>query len=161
MEQNKVIKFMQENKNNFFPNDDHTEEEVMIALMEAPDSFEATMNRLPMRNPTLVSIVAFLVGSFGVDRFYLGDFKKGILKFITAGGMLIWWFVDVISAKKRCRKYNCENLLKAVHDPAVLKGLLETDAKINKAVETGKKWAPVAKEVVKGGKEIRDSFTKF
>ncbi len=158
MEQNKVIKYIQENRNSLFPNEDYTEQELQIALMEAPDTFETTLNSLPLRNPTIVSIMAFVVGSFGVDRFYLGDFVKGFFKFITAGGMLFWWLVDVFTAKKRCRAYNCDKLIKAINDPSVLKELQETDAKINKAVEVGKTWAPVIKEATKGVKDIRDSF---
>ncbi len=158
MEQNKVINYIQENRNKLFPNEAYSEQELQIALMESPDTFEATLNAFPLRNPTMVSVIAFVVGSFGVDRFYLGDFKKGILKFLTAGGMLIWWLVDVFSAKKRCRTYNCEKLINAINDPSVLKGLQETDAQINKAIEFGKAWAPVVKEAAKSAKDVRNSF---
>jgi TM2 domain-containing membrane protein YozV len=41
-------------------------------------------------------ILSILVGSLGVDRFYLGYVGLGILKLITLGGCGIWWLIDVI-----------------------------------------------------------------
>jgi len=41
-------------------------------------------------------ILSILVGTLGVDRFYLGYVGLGILKLVTAGGCGIWWLVDVI-----------------------------------------------------------------
>ena len=41
-------------------------------------------------------IISFLVGWFGIDRFYLGYTGLGILKLITFGGCGIWYLVDLI-----------------------------------------------------------------
>ena len=41
-------------------------------------------------------LISFLVGWFGIDRFYLGYTGLGILKLITFGGCGIWYVVDLI-----------------------------------------------------------------
>ena len=41
-------------------------------------------------------ILSILVGSIGVDRFYMGYIETGILKLITGGGFGIWWLIDLI-----------------------------------------------------------------
>ena len=45
------------------------------------------------------------------DRFYLGEKWMGLLKYITLGGVGIWWILDIMSAKSRCRVYNCRKIL--------------------------------------------------
>lgn len=51
-------------------------------------------------------LLALFWGYFGVDRFYLGEVGLGILKFMTVGGVGIWWVIDIFTAKSRTRQYN-------------------------------------------------------
>lgn len=51
----------------------------------------------PVYNRIKVFIISLLLGEFGIDRIYLGDYAKGLIKFITFGGLGIWYFVDVFN----------------------------------------------------------------
>ncbi len=41
-------------------------------------------------------ILSILLGSLGVDRFYLGYIGLGILKLVTLGACGVWSLVDII-----------------------------------------------------------------
>lgn len=158
MEQLKVIEFLEQNKEFLFPNTEYNEIEVENALTAVPDEFEMTMRSIPFRKPKTLKIISFFVGSIGVDRFYLGDIKNGIIKYFTFGGIGIWWIKDIISAENRCRTYNCQKLMAAITDPSVIAQMQSIDDKISGAVSFAKKAAPVAQEAVKGFKTLQDDM---
>jgi len=55
-----------------------------------------TQTPQPQKEWIVALLLSILVGSLGVDRFYLGYVGLGVLKLITAGGCGIWWLVDLI-----------------------------------------------------------------
>jgi len=50
------------------------------------------------------TILAWVLGGLGVDRFYTGHIVLGIVKLLTWGGFFIWWIIDFIMAVTGKRK---------------------------------------------------------
>ena len=40
-------------------------------------------------------LLCYFLGGLGVHRFYLGKLITGVLMFLTGGGLMIWWLVDL------------------------------------------------------------------
>jgi hypothetical protein len=62
-------------------------------------------------NPNNILLLAIFLN---IDRFFLNDYLKGILKFITGGGFAIWWLIDIFTAKKRAQEYNFNLIQNAI-----------------------------------------------
>jgi len=41
-------------------------------------------------------LLSIFLGMFGVDRFYIGRTRSGIMKLVTLGCLGIWWLSDLI-----------------------------------------------------------------
>jgi hypothetical protein len=48
------------------------------------------------RDYVVALVLSVIVGTLGVDRFYLGKVGTGILKLITFGGLGVWWLIDLV-----------------------------------------------------------------
>ncbi|HVF55106.1 MAG TPA: TM2 domain-containing protein [Pyrinomonadaceae bacterium] len=51
-------------------------------------------------------ILSILLGTLGIDRFYVGDTLLGLLKLLTFGGCWIWAVVDWFLIMDRADEYN-------------------------------------------------------
>lgn len=154
MEYIKVENYIKQNEKLLFPNKKYTRNELTEALVMAPEELESVVFSMPLRKPIVAQLLSFV----GLDRYYLGEIVKGLIKNMTINGFLIWLFVDELTAMNRCRTYNCKNLMETLSNPAVTERLNKENEIVQNVVNTGKKYAPVAKEAIKGAKEIRDGF---
>ena len=63
-----------------------------------------------MKDPLLSILLSVFVGTFGVDRFYIGDVGLGIGKLLTGGGCGIWWLIDIFLIMDATKQKNLELL---------------------------------------------------
>ena len=50
----------------------------------------------PTKSFVVTWLLSWLLGYFGIDRFYLGKVGTGILKLVTLGGFGVWYLIDLI-----------------------------------------------------------------
>lgn len=58
------------------------------------------------KDRTIALILSILLGTLGIDRFYVGDLGMGILKLLTAGLFGILWVIDWFLIMGRADRYN-------------------------------------------------------
>lgn len=64
-----------------------------------------------LKTPSTATILSVLLGSWAIDRFYIGDWLLGVLKIVTCGGCYIWWIVDWFIIGSATRKNNTQRVL--------------------------------------------------
>ena len=152
MQQEKMRQLLIEKKEYLFDNGE-IDEGIVAALVGVGDDCFESLQKIPLRNPSLIQILAVLPCSF--DRLLLGDVVKMVLKSLTLGGLGIWWITDIFSAKSRCCAYNRKTFLKAVNDPSYVKEMIDSQAKMAAATDFILKVGP---SVIDGARGIRDTM---
>ena len=84
-------------------------------LSACEDSTYAYVALSQLKDPTISLVISILVGSLGIDRFYIGDIGLGIVKLITFGGCGVWWLVDLFLIMNATRRKNVEILMTQLH----------------------------------------------
>jgi len=70
----------------------------------SPKSAQTAAENISPKSRLVLTLLAWILGGLGVDRFYLGKIGTGILKRVTGGGFGIWWIIDFIMAVAGKRK---------------------------------------------------------
>lgn len=91
MEATKVDMFMMANAQFF--EDTHLVA-IRERLLKVDESHWPAIQLMQFKNPTMMLIISILVGTFGIDRFLIGDIGLGIGKLLTLGGCGVWALVD-------------------------------------------------------------------
>ena len=69
---------------------------------------------MQFKDPTIVLILSIFLGSFGIDRFFIGDMGLGIGKLLTGGGCGVWTIVDWFLIMGATKQKNYEKLVMAM-----------------------------------------------
>ena len=91
MENNKVDMFILSNGKFFESNQLMHIRERLLTL---DDSKWSVIQTIQFKDPTTSIIISILAGTWGIDRFIIGDTGLGIAKLLTCGGFFIWTVVD-------------------------------------------------------------------
>lgn len=78
-------------------------QDVQKKLEELDDSKSGMLMSLSLQKPTIMLIIAILLGW---ERFFLDDIGLGVVKVLTCYGCGIWWLIDIFSAQRRTYEYN-------------------------------------------------------
>lgn len=111
MNKDRVIAFMAANARKFPRESLHSLTSSLYVLSDEksilpPDSY--------FRSPTVALVFSLCLGYLGIDRFYIGDTAKGILKLVTGGGFGLWTIIDWFLIMKDCRIRNYQKLMDVV-----------------------------------------------
>lgn len=79
-------------------------------LFEIDDSKWALISTIQFKEPSTSLIISILAGTFGVDRFIIGDIGLGVGKLLTCGGLGIWAIVDWFLIQNATREKNMQKI---------------------------------------------------
>lgn len=100
MEKSKIDMFIGMNSENFEPQD-------LMAIRDKLEKIDEekffVIQGAEFQKPSTIFLIAILLGW---ERFWLDDTALGLVKIFTFYGCMIWWLVDIFSAKERAKKYN-------------------------------------------------------
>ena len=112
MDAQKVDMFVMTNSKFF---EGHQVIQIRERLLQVDDSKWALIQSLQLKDPTTSLIVSVVAGSFGIDRFMIGDTGLGIGKLLTCGGLGIWTIIDWFMIQGATREKNMAKLQQVLY----------------------------------------------
>lgn len=106
-----LTNFLLENQDKFKAVDLMT---IKQSLDKMSDKELLMLNRTNFKDPFVSVLLSIAVGELGIDRFYIGDTGLGVLKLITAGGLGIWWLVDLFIISNKTKENNIKDFQETV-----------------------------------------------
>jgi hypothetical protein len=108
MQQDKADIFIMTNSKYFPP------EKIFLLkekIMAQDDSRVTLLSSIEFKDPMTLLLISIFLGSFGVDRFMLGDVGLGIVKLLTFGGCGIWTIIDWFLIQQKTRETNFNEIM--------------------------------------------------
>lgn len=108
MDKTKVDQFIMVNADKF---PDYAQMQIHEKLEKMDESRESMLMAIPWKSPMVTFLLAFFLGIFGADRFYMGQIGLGVAKLLTCGGCGIWSLIDLITVFGRAKTHNLNMLM--------------------------------------------------
>lgn len=107
MDAQKVDMFIMSN-GKFF--ESHQIPQIRERLMNLDESKWVMLQSVSLKDPQTALIISIFLGSYGIDRFFIGDTGKGVGKLLTCGGLGIWAIIDWFTIQKSTRQKNFDKV---------------------------------------------------
>ena len=111
MDQQKIDMFIMTNQK-YFPAEKIVYLKDKLRAMDE-DKF-SLISAVELKDPTTILLVSIFLGSFGIDRFMIGDTGMGILKLLTVGVCGILTIVDWFTISKKVKDLNFNNVMSII-----------------------------------------------
>ena len=72
------------------------------------------LSAIELKDPTTMLLISLFLGSFGIDRFMLGDTGMGILKLLTMGLCGILTIIDWFTISKKTKEQNFNKIMNVI-----------------------------------------------
>ncbi len=66
---------------------------------------------IELKSPMIMLLISIFLGSFGIDRFILGDIGIGVLKLLTGGVFGILTIIDWFTVLQRTKEQNFNKIM--------------------------------------------------
>ena len=107
MDTQKVDMFIMSNSKFF---ESHQVIQIRERLLQMDESKWVMIQSLQFKDPTVSLILSILIGTLGIDRFFIGDTGLGVGKLLTCGGFGIWAIIDWFLIMGATKAKNMEKL---------------------------------------------------